>query len=233
MNKYKRKMPLISPLKMAIVALYAAIATILVIIFSGTDNEWHILCGGIAVMLFVCDLFIVAGAAGRYGCSDKCIYLMYPPFTCKKIYYSDYNAVVISNASYNNGYGYGVNGNIPMQYKVKGENGCAKVTYPFITLHTPRYPLNQIHERMNSRDLFLADSENILCLGICWLDGLSELLAHTDMPVYVLEDVYLRFREKFDSIFTQCENNLDRFYIITEHKIEYKKYLKGQSNECQ
>lgn len=227
MNKYKRKSPLISPIKMTVAALCAVTATILVIIFGGTDNEWHILCGGIAAMLFVCDLFIVAGAAGRYGYSDKCIYLIYPPFTYKKLYYSDYNAVVISNASYNNGYGYGVNGNMPMQYKVKGENRYTKGTYPFITLHAPQYPLNQIREKMNSRDLFLADSENIFCLGICWFDALSELLAHTDMPVYVLEDVYLRFREKFDSIFTQCENNIDRFYIITDHTIEYKKYLKG------
>lgn len=227
MNKYKRKSPLISPIKMTVAALCAVAVTIMNIIFSGTDNEWHILCGGIAAMLLIGDLFIVAGTAGRYGCSDICIYLMYPPFTYKKIYYSDYNAVVISNASYNNGYGYGVNGNMPMQYKVKGENGYAKVTYPFITLHTPQYPLNQIRGRMNSRDLFLADSENIFCLGICWFDALSELLAHTDMPVYVLEDVYLRFKEKFDSIFAQHETNIDRFYIITEHKTEYKKYLKG------
>lgn len=227
MSKYKRKTPLISPIKMAVAALCAAIAAIMGVIFSGTDNEWYIICGGIAVTLFFCDMFIVAGAAGQYGCSDKCIYLMYPPFTYKKLYYSDFNAVVISNASYNNGYGYGVNGNMPMQYKVKGTDGYTKVTYPFITLHTPQYPVNKIQERMNSRDLFFADSENIFCLGICWFDALSELLTHTDMPVYVLEDVYLRFRGKFDSIFAQHETNIDRFYIITDHKIEYKKYLKG------
>lgn len=227
MSKYKRKTPLISPIKLAVAALCAAIAAIVGVIFSGTDNEWYIICGGIAVTLFFCDVFIVAGAAGQYGCSDKCIYLMYPPFTYKKLNYSDYNAVVISNASYNNGYGYGPNENMPMQYKVKGTDGHINVTYPFITLHMPQYPVNKIQERMNSRDLFLAGSENIFCLGICWFDALSELLTHTDMPVYVLEDVYLRFRGKFDSIFTQYENNIDRFYIITDHKIEYKKYLKG------
>ena len=225
MKRYKRKTPLISPLKIAIAALYAAIATATIIIFVGTDNEWYIICGGITVALFVGDLFIIIGASGRYRYSDKYIEVFYNLLLYKKLDYSWYNAVVISNASYNNGYGYGIYGNIPMQYKIKENSRHTKVTFPFITLHKPQYPVDKIKEGMNSRELFMINNDEIYCLGICWIDSLTELLCHTNIPVYILEDVYLRFKETFDIIFIQYETDIDRFYIVTDHGIKYKDYL--------
>lgn len=226
MKKYKRKVPLISPLKMAIAALYAAIATATIIIFVGTDNEWYIICGGIATSLFACDLIIIIGVGGKYGYSDKSIELLYCSLPYRKLKYSCFCAVVISNASYNNGYGYGINGNIPMQYKIKGN---IKVTFPFITLHNPEYPVHKIKTGMSSRELFMLNSDEIVCLGICWFDSLNELLKHTNCPVYVLEDVYLRYKGQFDVVFSVYKENLDRFYIITDHSVAYHKYMEEKS----
>ena len=213
---------------MAIAALYAAIATVMIIIISGFDNKWYIICGGVAASLLICDLFIMIGAAGQYRYSDTCIDILYQSLVYKKLDYTWFSAVVISNASYNNGYGYGINGNIPMQYTIKGNNGHTKVTFPFVTLHTPTYPIYKIKESMNSRDLFMLSKDEVYCLGICWFDSLKELLEHTQVPVCVLEDVYLRFREQFDEIFMQYRCEERRFYIVTDHKVEYRKYLDGE-----
>lgn len=226
MKKYKRKTPLISPLKMAIASLYAAIATAMIIIISGFDNEWCVICGGIAASLLIGDLFLIIGVGGRYRYSDTGIDILYQSLAYKKLDYLWFSAVVISNASYNNGYGYGINGNIPMQYKVKSDHGYTKVTFPFITLHKPPYPVDKIKAKMNSRDLFMLGNDDMYCLGICWFDSLTELLNHTKVPVYVLEDVYLRFKGKFDEIFMQYEGN--RCFIITDRKLEYRNYIGGK-----
>lgn len=225
MKKYKRRIALVSPLKITAAALYAAIATAVIIVLSGTENAWFIVCGGITVSLFICDLFIIIGTGGRYRYSDKCIEVFYQLLSYKKLDYSWFSAVVISNASYNNGYGYGINGNIPMQYRVKGNNGHTKATFPFITLHKPQYPFDKIKEGMNSRDLFMINNDEIYCLGICWADSFKELLKHTNCSVYVLKDVYLRYKGQFDAAFSSYNENLDRFYIIADHSIAYQVYI--------
>lgn len=229
MKKYKRRMPLISPFKIAIAALCAAMATAAVIAFTGTDNAGYIMCGGITVSLIICDLFIIIGACGRYRYWDECIEVFHLLLN-KKLKYSCFGAIVISNASYNNGYGYGINVNIPMMYRDK-QNTESKVTFPFITLHKPQYPVDKIKKGMNSRDLFMINNDEIYCLGICWFDSLDELLKHTDCPVYVLEDVYLRFKERFDTAFLAYKESLERFCIITDHSIAYKVYAQKKQPE--
>ena len=83
---------------------------------------------------------------------------------------------------------------------------------------------------MSSRDLFMLDNNNIYCLGICWFDSLDELLKHIEHKVYVLEDVYLRFRGQFDTIFLKykCKDNI---YIISDCIISYKDFCNGDTQE--
>ena len=81
---------------------------------------------------------------------------------------------------------------------------------------------------MTSRDLFMLDDCNVFHLGICHFESLTELVAHTDIPIYVLEDVYLRYEESFDSIFSSQVNDIHRFYIIRDHDIKYTDYLAGK-----
>lgn len=229
MKRYKRKVPLLSPKKIAIAASYAAIATATIIAFTGTNNIWYILSGGVSISLFIADLFIIIGAGGRYCFSEKFIKVFHLLLPHKEIEYSQFSAIVISNASYNNGYGYGVNGNIPMQYRVKDNNGHIKITFPFITLHKPQYPFDKIKAGMSSRDLFSLNPDATHCLGICWGDSFRELLEHTNCPVYVLEDVYLRFKEQFTAAFSLYIGGLSRLYIITDHIIAFQMYEEEKS----
>ena len=181
------------------------------------------------VYLFYMYLLEIITARCKYCYSDKCIEVFYPFLLHKKLDYSWFSAVVISNASYHNNYhNYGY-GNIQMQYKVKGNNGYAKITFPFITLLKPEYPVDKIKEGMHSQDLFVMNSEKIYCLGICWVGSLQELLKHTTCSVYVLEDVYLRFKGQFDAVFSVYKENLNRFYVITDHSIAYQMYKEEKS----
>lgn len=225
MKKYKRTLPMISPAKIAIVALCAAIATVVVYLLAGSENEWIIICGGLFIALMAADLFVIIPSGFRYSYDDFFIKLSYLSIVYRKISYSKYAAIFISNASYNNGYGSGVYGNIPIQYKSKGKTETITTIYPFITLHSSDYPVKKTESGMSSRDLIMLDSQDAFCLGICWFDSLTELLDRTDISVYVLEDVYLRFRKTFDSIFIQHEVNINRLFIVTDHAIEYKQYL--------
>ena len=77
--------------------------------------------------------------------------------------------------------------------------------------------------------MFVLNDEEIYCLGICWFDSLKELLENTNCPVYVLEDVYLRFKGQFDVVFSVYKENRERFYIITNRTINYQKYKGGKS----
>ena len=223
-SNYKKRVPPISLWKITVAALYGALSAIIISIFSGTDNIWIIICAVISASLFITDLFIIIATCGRYRFSDECIEITYLSFCFKRLYYSSFDIAVISNASYNNGYGYGINGEIPMQYRIK-ENGIYRnVVYPYISMHKSRYPFAKIESAMSSRDLFRIDNEDMYCLGVCWFDSFKELLSYSDYPIYFLEDAYLRFKDRFDNILNEHEEDLERIYIITDRKINYIVY---------
>lgn len=222
MKRYKRRIPLVSPSKIAIAALFTAIAMMMSILYAGSDNQWSIILGAVASLLLVADLLVLIGAGGEYSYSDKSIVIYFLSFPLKKLNYESYCSIVVSNAAYNNGYGYGVYGNIPMQYGVRQNHGHTKVTFPFITLHNAQCPVHKIKAGMSSRDLFMLNSDALYCLGICWFDSFGELLERTDCPVYILEDVYLRFKEQFDEAFAVHSDTPGRMHIIGEDSTSYR-----------
>ena len=221
MKRYKRKIPIISPFIIATAVLCTAVASGVSVLLG--DYSLGIAFGGVSVTLFVLFLSDLLAAAGRYCYYDNDIELSYVPLIKKKLPYSRYNAVVISNASYNYSYG---SYSIPMQYKTEGS---AKVTLPYITLLGAQYPLNKVASGMDNRELYVLHDDRY-CLGICWFDSLRHLMKKRNDPVYVLEDVYLRFRAQFDRVFLEADDIPDRVYIITAHCVPYRIYLDGIKN---
>lgn len=219
MKKHKRVLPIISSKKVIVAALCSAIIVVIIYLLVGKENEWTIIFCSVSATLIIAGTFVVLPSFCRYTYSDVYILLSYFGIIYRKIKYSKYDSIFISNAAYNNGYGYGAYGNILMQYTSKGKSGLQKTTYPFITLHKADYPVKRIKSGMSSRELFMIDSQNIFCLGICWFDSLVELLRWSKMPVYVLEDVYLRFEGMFNAIFLQHSDDINRFYIVTNQGV--------------
>ena len=221
MKRYKRKIPIISPLIIAAAVLCTAVASGVSVLLG--DHTLGIVFGGASVASFVLFLSDLLATAGRYCYYDNDVELSCVPLIKKKLPYSRYNAVVISNASYNYSCG---SYSIPMQYKTAGSAKCAKVTLPYITLLGAQYPLNKVTSGMDNRELYVLHDDRY-CLGICWFDSLRHLMKKRNYPVYVLEDVYLRFREQFDRVFLEADDISDRAYIITAHCVPYRIYLGG------
>ena len=221
MKRYKRKIPIISPLTIATAVLCTAVASGVSVLLG--DHTLGIVFGGVSMALCVLFLSDLLAAAGWYCYYDNDIELSCVPLIKKKLPYSRYNAVVISNAAYNYSYG---SYSIPMQYKTEGS---AKVTLPYITLLGAQYPLNKVASGMDNRDLYVLHDDRY-CLGICWFDSLRHLMKKRNDPVYVLEDVYLRFKEQFDRAFLEADDIPDRVYIITAHCVPYRIYLDGIKN---
>ena len=143
MNIYKRKIPLLPLEKLAIFIALSAIATLV----SGSSNILHYGCMGVCYTLLITELFVFAGAAGRYRFANGSIELLWLSFCYKKINYSDFGAIAITSAAYNNNYGHGINREIPMQYLIESSPHRTPVSFPFILLLSTQYPSHEQNAR--------------------------------------------------------------------------------------
>ena len=217
MKKYKRKQSLMSSCGLSIAIVLTMLIALVLWWLSDKKEIWSIgIC--ISVSLFILLLFNVLPTTFKYAYTKKTINLFWFSIKYKELRYEDFSFICISNASYNNGYGYGAFCNIPMKYKIKDEKFFKKVVRPFLTLHKTYYPVCKVQKKMSSRELFMLDSENVYCLGVLWNDSLLELALYTSVPIYILEDVYLRFHEIFDSTFKELSLH-NRIFVITNDGI--------------
>lgn len=210
-KRYKRKTPLLPQGKLAVLTALFAIATLI----SGSSNDaLHYGCMIIGCMLLITELFVSAGAAGRYRYADGCIELLWLSFRYKKINYSDLGAIAITSAIYNNNYGHGINREIPMHYLIESNAHQIAIPFPFILLLSPQYPFDSIRGNTSSRDLYLRDPSNSFCLGICWPDSLDELLKHSSCMVYITKDIYSKYKCLFDDSLAKCTDGAARVHVI-------------------
>lgn len=224
MKKYKSRVPLVKPFKIVIAVLFATIVTSVIFIFNGANNVVFIICLGVLVVLLYMYCINVISVSRRYSyCGD---YVNISRFCLpnKRIYYHDFECIIISNAAYNNGYGYGPNIAYPMQYKIKCKYKIQNVTYPFISFHSKQYPIEKVTSKSTSRELYFLDENDMACIGICWSESFAELLVRPVATLYILEDVYLRFRKAFDCAIESNPSSARRCFIIADHKISYFKY---------
>ena len=212
MKSYLRRSPLFQPAIMLVGAIFFAVIAAALYFLPGKPGKLFVICAGLFAMTLILWLFVVLAVQHRYSYGDDGITFCYLKIPYKKEPYHNIRAIVISNAAYNNGYGSGVNGNVPMQ-RHGAARAFAKEPLPFITLHTEDMQPNMLHTGMYSRELYFLAPDQTVCLGICWFDSLCELLAHTDGDVYLLEDVYLRFQSHFNTI---IENG-----CFNKHRIQF------------
>lgn len=209
MKMYKRRVPMFSIFKTSIAAIFTGALYALVRWLTGASSVWTIITGALFVVLLITYTFLIVATGHKYTYAQT-INLFYFGLKYKTVKYEDYSSIVICNASYNNGFGYG-SGDILMKHK--GEDSRVNI-YPFLTLNKTDYPIGKIKSGMSSRNLFMLDFENVFCLGIAWFDSLTELLSHTSVPVYLLSDVYNRFQNEFDEVFTLSDFDFGRLYVV-------------------
>lgn len=223
--KYKRKVLYYSKKFCPIAALCFIISSILAAVIYKGENVVSIIFGAVAFIFAFSHFLEIIVSKLCYAYENEYIVLSCFSVKYRKIKYSKFKSIVISNAAFNN-YLNGEFFDTPMQYKVGKKD---KITYPFITMHEENATVGKLRCGLSSRELlYIYNPSDIFFLGICWFDSLKEMLRYTDLPVYVLEDVYLRFKGMFDMIFKDPSNSTKCFYIVTDRNIEYEKYLEGE-----
>jgi len=220
MKKYKISTPIMSSKTIAASAFFFSLITIMIYLLIGSVNEYLIIFAGVSLSLIICYLFSIFANGFRYSYKNSFISFSLAGVVYKRLNYKKYDFICISNGSYNNKYGSSPLVDMPIRYKSKGNNETIYTVYPFITLHNLNYPINKIKKGMSSRVIYRIDNDNSFCLGICWFDSLTELLVHSNYPIYLLEDVYLRFKEPFDSVFKLNNIDVNKIYIISEENTE-------------
>lgn len=224
-NKYNRVVPLFLKGKYHKIILLICIIIEFILVCFCPESLASMLFSAFLicyVYLFAVDSIFFTGQ--KYLYADKHIEFSIFSIVYKKVEFSEYNNIVISNASYTNGH-YHINLNYPMCYKRNKKSIRRTVPFPCLLLLKPNYPINKIKSGMYSNELYYYISNDFCFLGICWFESFAELLEHTDMPVYILEDVYLRFKGKFDEVIKTHSENMERYHIIASESIKYTEYL--------
>lgn len=211
MKSYLRRSPLLNPTMVFSGAILCAVVAAALYFFT---RKLSVICIGLFIVLLILWLFVILAVQHRYSYSDDGITFHYLNIPYKKEAYHNIRAIVISNAAYNNGYGYGIYGNVRMQ-RYGAARAFTKEPLPFITLHTDELKSNVLHAGMYSREIRFLAPDQTFCLGICWFDSLREILSRTNGTVYLLEDVYLRFQSNFDEIMKLGQIDKSRIQIIS------------------
>ena len=224
MKRYKRRKAFIKP-KVLYIVLICSILLILISAVSNFEAELIIiLCSILSVTLLITFMNFL-GTCQHFSCGKDGVTLSSFRMRYKTFRYNAYSIIMISNASYLNGYENPLYSNIPM-LDDSDENGRQKKPLPYISLCGPSYPVNRVKPGMLGSDLRLIGNE-IAFVGICWFDALNELLINTNLPVYLLEDVYLGHKHKFDKTFVECGVDPNRLFIISDNIVEYVEYAKN------
>ena len=67
------------------------------------------------------------------------------------------------------------------------------------------------------------DEKNHSFMGICGKTALDPILRETDLIVYILEDIYLEHKVRFDREIASGSYG-DRIFIVTDRNIAYNGY---------
>lgn len=215
MKKYKVRNPLIHSNKIIIITLYLFTIIGVVGLFTIPFCEWYSVCVLIALALSFASAIIDLGASFKYAYLKKSICFYFCGIKFREIQYKTINGIIISDAIYNSGK-YDTNyADLPMCYKVvNGVGKREKIQYAYITVSKKATIDFSLITNKNSRSIHLTDTENFMNVGICWNDSFRDLLEKIDSDVYILENVYLRFKDEFDGIISLYDDNQRHFYIV-------------------
>lgn len=211
MKKYKKRIPLLSPNSTLVVALCLLCISCLLIKMRMFEELAFVMLGIMCSLIFISILSLLS-TIHAYTYTQNSINFWYMGVKYHKIEYQCIKSIIISNAVYNDSKYDGNVFDYPLYFYEKGDIKKRKKQYPYITLSTQNDISYDIKEGMNNRRIYYLDTKNLFNLGICWFDSLCELLFFTEAQVYILEDVYDRFKEEFDKII--FNNNVERKRII-------------------
>lgn len=228
-KKFKRMLPLVSPGKIGLAGVCLALAAGAAYLIWVRESPGVVILGGFGAAVLFCGLMAALPGGYTYAYDRDGIRMFFLGVEYRRVRYGDYAAVLVSNAAYNNGPGHGAYANLRMEYVSKGDRK-AKTVFPYLTLHRTDYPIWKVRAGLYSREVGSLAPEGTCFLGIGWFASLAELMERTEMPVYILEDVYLRFRGAFDAVIAGCAG-AERVFIVTDRAEAYGAWRGRREND--
>ena len=100
-----------------------------------------------------------------------------------------------------------------------------KKMYPALSLYKAQNWYRPIRSGMTDEMIRVnqKDKKDDLFVGICWPTALEAVLRETDLIVYILEDIYLEHKDRFDREIASGSYG-DRIFIVTDRNIAYNGY---------
>ena len=102
-------------------------------------------------------------------------------------------------------------------------------SYPALSLFKAQNRHMPIRSGMTDQEIRAnrKDEKDHSFMGICGKTALDPILRETDLIVYILEDIYLEHKERFDREIT-TGNYGNRIFIVTDRNIAYNGYTQKQ-----
>ena len=218
MKKYNKTVSWISPLKIGLPCFVCAIILNIISAFLYKSQE-HNYQTFIPILLYIsCILYLFSyciiciPCAFKYTYTDTSIVFKCYNVPYRRLKYDEISSIIISNAvqivSFDSR-----PFDIPLYQYYNKNNVVQKKQYPYISLLTSDIELHKIKKGMNCR-LIRRQISNSICLGICYFDSLKDLINRTDVHLYILEDVYHRYKDEFDVIMQNYSEN-NKFHIVS------------------
>lgn len=213
MKLYKKRISLLNNRCLLSVCLFLLLLTLIVCITGYRDSKVYVILIGLISTLICIIAINCFSTFHKYGFQKDSIVLKYFFLTYKKIDYKSINFIVISDAIYNTSKYDSNYADYPMYHVIKNHSGKReRIQYPYISIVLSKKVIDSINKELNSRQLLLLDTKNVLGLGICWFDALDKLLCHTMVDVYIFANVYYRYKSSFDLL---EKKHMGRFCVLT------------------
>lgn len=234
MKKYPQTVNIFSKKKITYLLFSFFILCIAVFFVRGFYSYIFIICSVICSGLFLLWLTNQMFLGRKYCFLADSVQTYFCGLKVKKIYYKDINTVVFSNAVHTVKNG-SLSAFIPLYDNIIIEGKKQRVQCAYMSWLPSDKICKHLKPQMNSLQILWDDSEQLYG-AVCQYESLTELFDHHLPYIYILEDVYYRFNDMFDSIICfYYKENRDYAFIITNagSRISYFDYklIRGQSDD--
>lgn len=229
MKKYCKTISIFSKSKFTCLLIILFVILLIIFIFNGLS---YALIIGASIFICIFLLWLLERIFENFKYSYQVDFLQ-TYFGClkrKKIYYKDVQSIVISNAVHTVKGG-SLSAPIALRKRVTINGETKLIQYAYISLFSTDEICKYLKPQMNSLQLLWADPK-MLYGTVCWDESLGELLSYLTSKIYILEDVYFRFRDQFNDILAPyCMGNENNIFIVVDDgkQIRYCDYQKSQN----
>ena len=151
-----------------------------------------------ALMMFIISLSFFLSEyiyeQRRYFITDDSIILTFCGIRYKRIMYSEWPVVIISNAVI-----YGTGMLFPLRDRARTKELGYTVSYPCFIPCTNSFPLHKVTAGMDASHVRGCNDLQSIYIGVCWKEALAELQKIDEVKIYVQRDVYNNYPELFQN----------------------------------